>query len=226
MKTTVTLIIAGCLLLALPGRGFTGTLPLPEAAKSIRSHISSQCDGCLERGFSPTGSGNIGFGKNFFPNFFQGTPARGMLVGYIMPGKDYIKVIRENELQQAKKILHNAFSRTGLFVVEKEGFRVHSVLQPREVDVTITDKLHRCLNGTNRQLCCCCTTDCADECCEKRLGSTSVTIRWDDPMQTSQTIEYTWYPHAGASKIRTITADGRRTQIRWCLDSAGPGFLQ
>lgn len=225
LKTVISLITACCSLFVYSHAAFAGTLPLPEAAKTISTQISEQCPGCLDMGFSPAGTENIGFGKKFFPNFIMGTRERGVLVSYIMAADSYISVLRKNDLKHAKNILKRDFSDIKLFIVEKKGYGVFAALQPQSVEVNVTDQLHACLLGSDKPLCCCCT-DCKEECCEKRLGSTHVTVRWNDPMHAGQTIVYTWYPHAGDSKIHTLTADGRRTELRWCLDSSGPGFLK
>jgi hypothetical protein len=202
-----------------------GTLPLPEEAKGVMQQIAAQCDQCLQNGFAPTGTAKIGFGKKFFANFFQGEPSHGILISYTMPADAYLAVLRQNTRQQAMALLQKAFSETKLFVVEKQGYRVHGALSPKSVEVILPEPLHKCLNSTAKPLCCCCT-DCASECCEKKLGSTSVAIRWDDPFLSGRTIIYTWYPHAGASMVRILSVDGKRAETRWCLDSAGPGRLQ
>ncbi len=204
---------------------FAGALPIPETAKTILTQIADQCAACPDDGLSPAGNADIGFGEKFFVNFFAGDPVRGILVSYIMAGEDYVSVLRKNDLKRAKEILRKAFRNTKLFVIERKQYLVHSVLQPKSVEVNVTDQLHNCLHGSTWPLCCCCT-DCSEECCEKRLGSTAVTICWDDPLQESRTITYTWYPHPGSSKIYTVTAEGNRTEMRWCFDSAGPGFLK
>lgn len=215
----------GSVLLAAANTADAGTLPLPEEAKGVMKQISAQCDQCLYNGFSPTGTANIGFGKKFFANFFQGRPSRGILISYAMPAKAYLAVLRHNSRQQAMSLLRKSFSKVKLFVVEKQGYRVHAALTPKSIAVTLPDQLHRCLHATTKPLCCCCA-DCASECCEKKLGSTSVAVSWDDPFQSGRTVIYTWYPHAGASTVRILTADGKRAETRWCLDSAGPGRLQ
>ncbi len=203
-----------------------GTLPLPEEAKGVMDQIAAQCEKCLQNGFSPVGTATIGFGKKFFANFFQGDPSHGILISHAMPTEAFLSVLRHNTRPQAMALLQKSFSEIKLFVVEKQSYRVHAALRPKSVAVNLPEPLHRCLNNTAKPLCCCCT-DCASECCEKKLGSTSVAVSWDNPFQPGRAILYTWYPHAGASTVRIFSADEKRAdETRWCLDSAGPGHLQ
>lgn len=206
--------------------GLAGTLPLPEAAAPhLSDQIHTQCPECLDRGFFPSGTADIGFGKRFFPNLFVGNPGRGMLISYIMSGESYVAHLRQDDLETARAALRKAFSAARLFLIERPHYRVHMADPPKSVAVILTPALHACLHGSGRPLCCCCT-DCQTECCEKRLGSTAVTVRWTHPLKSDQTITYTYYPHPGTSKVYTVTADGTRKDLRWVLDSAGPGFLK
>ncbi len=204
---------------------YSGSLKLPESAKTIITNISGQCEDCLKNGFSPIGTEDIGFGKRFFPNFFSGTPEIGILVTHIMTGEKYKMLIRENEYEKAKDILFQKFNGIKLFVVEKSGYKVHISKKPEEVSVALKEKLHECLYKTKKPLCCCCTTNCKDECCEKGLGSTHILIRWKNPLDSEQVIEYRYSPHSGDSLIYNVDNSGKRINLRWCLDSTEPGFL-
>lgn len=203
-----------------------GVLLLPDPAKSITYQISVQCDNCLEKGFFPSGTDGIGFGKAFFPNFFLGSPEVGMLVSHDIAENHYERVLRDSDYTNAKMTLLRRFQRTKLIVIERKGYRVHISHKPKEVTVVLRKELHQCLYRTSNLLCCCCTANCETECCEKKLGSTYVLIRWEDPLNAEQSIEYGYYPHAGYSRIVTIEESGKRRDLRWCLDSAGPGFLK
>jgi hypothetical protein len=214
------------LLVLLCDYSYSGLLQLPNSAKLIINNISDQCEKCLENGFSPTGTAEIGFGKDFFPNFFLGNPETGILLSHIITGKQYEKVLRENTYEKVKDILCKEFKRTKLFVIEKKGFKVHISKSPTEVKVILTKDLHQCLYNSSKPLCCCCTTNCESECCEKKLGSTYILVRWEDPLNSEQLIEYTYHPYLGASKIYSIDELGKRKNLRWCLDSLEPGFLQ
>ena len=205
---------------------YSGSLKLPESAKSIITNISEQCEDCLKNGFSPTGTMDIGFGKRFFPNFFSGTPEIGILVSHIMTGERYKTLIRKNGYEKAKDILVQKFNETKLFVVEKSGYKVHFLKKPEEVNINLKEGLHQCLYNTEKPLCCCCTTSCRDECCEKKLGSTNILIRWKDPLNENQIIEYIYSPHSGDSKIYNVDNSGKKINLRWCLDSTKPGFLK
>jgi len=218
-------IITAFVLLLLRQAALAGTLPLPDDAQNISREIADRCPACLDQGFSPTGTADIGFGRKFFPNFFLGDPARGLLISYVGGGETYVSLLRENGLSSAKAALAKAFRKARLFVIEKNGYDVHGPLPPDSVEVTVTEALHRCLHQTTRPLCCCCT-DCVAECCEKKLGSTAVTLRWTDPLHEGGSIIYTYYPHPGASRVVTFDGAGKQTQLRWCLDAGGAGFLR
>jgi len=218
-------IIVAFILLLFRQAALAGTLPLPDDAQNISREIADRCPACLDQGFSPTGTADIGFGRKFFRNFFLGDPARGILISYVMSGERYVALLRENGLSSAKAALAEAFRKARLLVIEKNGYDVHGPLPPDSVEVTVTEALHRCLHQTTRPLCCCCT-DCVAECCEKKLGSTAVTLRWTDPLHEGGSIIYTYYPHPGASRVVTLDGAGKQTQLRWCLDAGGAGFLR
>ena len=214
------------LVVLLCGASSRHSLPLPESARTVLEKISDQCPECLEQGFSPTGTDKIGFGKRFFPHFFLGNPGVGILVTHIMTGEAYKRLLHERNLEEARRMLREAFEKTRLVVIEKNGHRVHVSGSPEDVTVVLTKKLHQCLYGSAKKLCCCCTASCEAECCEKGLGSTYTRMRWKDPLASGQFIEYTFYPHLGESRVFHIDASGKRKDLRWCLDSQQPGFLK
>ncbi len=226
MNHIKTMAFTYVLLFLFCSPSYSGSLKLPKSAKSIITNISEQCEDCLENGFSPTGTMDIGFGKRFFPNFFSGTPEIGFLVSHIMTGEKYKTLIRENEYEKAKDILVQEFNGIKLFVIEKSGFKVHILKKSEEVSIVLKEGLHQCLHNTEKPLCCCCTTRCQDECCEKKLGSTHILVRWKDPLNENQTIEYRYSPHSGDSIIYNVNISGKRINLKWCLDSTGPGVLK
>lgn len=209
-----------------PNISYSNSLPLPESAKSITKEISDQCEECLAKGFSPTGTDKIGFGKNFFQNFFLGSPEVGILVSHIVTGKEYEKTLREHEYEKAKRILLQQFANARVFVIERKSFKVNISGKPEELRVVLTKELHQCLHRSTNPLCCCCTADCKSECCEKGLGSTYVLMKWKNPLNPEQSIEYTYYPHLGDSRVYNVDKLGNRKALRWCLDSQGAGFLK
>ena len=226
MESKMTCFILCSVLFWFCNVSHAGILPLPDYAKSIIVQIEAQCDGCLEKGFSPSGNDKIGFGKNFFPNFFLGTPKAGILVSHVMTGKQYEALLRQGDLEEVKEALLQKFVGIKLVVIEWKDCNVHVSGKPKEVRVVLTKELHKCMYHSTNPLCCCCTTNCETECCEKKLGSTYVLIRWKDPLNADQSIEYAYYPHSGASRIVTVNESGKRENFRWCLDSAGRGFLK
>ncbi len=223
-KNKYILFIALPLLLCAGTR--SNTLPLPDSAKSIIPKIAEQCEACLKQGLSPTGTGEIGFGKRFFSNFFLGNPEVGILMSYVMDGKEYKTIIRENPLEAAKDSLRAAFEKTKLILIEKDGMRVQVLDKPVQVRVVLTPKLHQCLYRSAKPLCCCCTQSCEKECCEKELGSTCVLVQWQDPLDPAKRLEYAYYPYPGYSRVYDLDTKGKKTDLRWCLDSQGPGFLR
>ncbi len=196
MNHTKTMLFTFTLLFLFCTPSYSGVLKLPKSAKAIINNISEQCEDCLENGFSPAGSVDIGFGKKFLPNFFSGSPGIGILVSHIMTGKTYKTLLRENKYEKAKESLAREFNEIKLFVIEKSGYKVHMSKKPDAVNVVLNKKLHQCLYDTEKPLCCCCTTSCQDECCEKKLGSTHILIRWKDPLNENLIIEYKYSPHS------------------------------
>ncbi len=209
------------------GRGpaRAGSLPLPVEAKAVKQQIADRCPECLERGLVPCGRQDIGFGNRFFKHLFAGRPARGMLVGHTIAPERYVDLLRKHPRAQAVAKLRAAFAATPLFVIEKTGYRVHTVPKPASVEVVLTERLHACLHGSVQPLCCCCA-GCEDECCEKKLGSTHVELTWKDPQHPERSLVYDWYPHPGMSRLHAQAADGRRRGTRWCPAAAGGGRLE
>jgi len=150
----------------------------------------------------------------------------GILVSHIMTGDEYKVLLRENNYEKARNILVQKFSEIKLFVVEKTGYNVHISRKPDAVNLTLKEELHQCLYNTKKPLCCCCTNNCQDECCEKKLGSTFILIRWKNPLNAEQIIEYKYFPHSGDSIIYHVDHSGKCINLRWCLDSTEPGFLK
>jgi len=219
------LFLMACVILWNPAC-YAKTLTLPESAKTIIQQIKTQCQSCLEKGFSPTGTGNIGFGKKFFPNFFTGTPQTGLLVSHIIKGVNFIDIIRNNQFKTAHNKLMEAFKNTRILIVEKKNLKVHLSETPLEVQLILKESLHQCLYQTEKPLCCCCTENCDMECCEKKLGSTFVYAKFSHPLFPQQYIEYRYYPLLGSSTLKEVDPSGKEKSLRWCIDSQGPGFLK
>jgi len=205
-----------------PGR----SLPFPDSAKDIiATTVERECPGCSEDGFFPTGTEKIGFGRNFYPHFFTGDPAAGILINQVPLKRMYKDLLREPDYSKLKEKLKGLFAETRLVIIEKESQAVHVTGPPASATVTLTQKLHQCLASTNRKLCCC-TASSENECCEKKLGSTFVAVQWPDPLNPAYTWEYRYFPHPGDSKLSRLDTTGKKTELRWCLDSDGPGFLR
>ncbi len=204
-----------------PGR----SLPLPDSAKGIIAAVGDQCPDCLAAGFVPTGTDKIGFGKNFYPNFFLGNPPVGILIHQVPTKAAYNDLLRNPDYIVLKETLAGLFSKTRLVLIEKECGVVHVTGSPDSITVTLTQKLHQCLASSGKPLCCCCTAGCETECCEKSLGSTYATVQWKDPLKPGHMIEYRYFLHPGDSKLLRLDETGRKTELRWCLDFDGTGSL-
>ena len=220
----MSLLLFGSVLLG-GGAAFGKRLPLPGDARKIKDGIAQYCRDCLKEGFIPTGTHKIGFGKHFSPNFFTGHPKRGILISSVIKGAEFQKHLRTLPYDTLTDILIDRFRRLKLFVIEYDTLNVHFLRAPENVRVVVSKELHECLFRTKRPLCCCCTQGCETECCEKKLGSACVVTRWTDPLNPKRTLEYQYFPHAGASRLFEIDHAGKRKHVRWCLDASGPGYL-
>jgi hypothetical protein len=220
----MSLLLFGSVLLS-SGAAFGNRLPLPGDARKIKDGIAQYCRDCLKKGLIPTGTNRIGFGKHFFSNFFTGYPKRGILISGVIIGAEFQKHLRTRPYNMLTDMLIARFSRLKLFIIEQDTLKVHYVKAPENVRVVVSKELHECLFRTNRPLCCCCTQGCETECCEKKLGSAYVSTRWTDPLNPEWTLEYQYFPHAGASRLYEVDHAGKRKHVRWCLDASGPGYL-
>ncbi len=202
------------------------SLTLPKSANRIITAIKEQCPDCLTEGFVPAGTNKIGFGQHFYPHFFMGDPKVGILINRIPTKAAYKDFLRQPDYGNLKETLAGLFSKARLVVITKEAYAAYITSPPEAITVTLTAALHKCLSSSDRPLCCCCTNSCENECCEKRLGSTFVVMRWPDPLKLGHMIEYHYFPHLGDSKLMRFDETGRKTEHRWCLDSDGPGLLR
>jgi hypothetical protein len=176
--------------------GHATDLWLSSSARDLPARIAAQCPTCATAGYMPCGSPDVGWGRRFAATALLGEPKRGYLPTFTMTGEELRKLARNTDYDALITTLHDRFATTRLVVIE-DGFKDARVLPPPEtVDVTFPKPLHDCVHQTTRPWGCC-VSDCKDECCEKGLGSPSVTLRWTDDdevveLHYSHTIGVSW----------------------------------
>jgi hypothetical protein len=206
------------------GDGGAGSLPLPPEAAVVRERLAAACPECLDAGFVVCGGEQIAFGGGFHREWLRGDPPRGYLVTWVIGPPALLHLMRTTARERVVESLTKRFAEARLIVVGEE-HDVRIADRPA-VEVVVPEKLHACTFGTTKPVCCCCASRCREECCEKGLGSAVVTLLWDDPDRPGRKVEYRFQPWSGTSSLAPgIVPGGRRPDLRFCLDRAGPGWL-
>ena len=150
-------------------------LPIEYYEKLSKSHES-----ILKSNFLICGNAQIGPGNTFTSNFFQGYPARGFLITPPLINDDIGKIIR-NEKDNAKltKIVTDKFSQMDLISIY-ENFEHISIIESPKLEISIPELLHECLVDQRKKWGCGIAKNRNDECCEKKLGSSSIKATWKD----------------------------------------------
>ena len=200
-------------------------MSVPRDARAIVERVGELCPECLDAGFVPCGSADIGFGPHFFPYFFRGEPATGYLVTRAVTAEEFREALRRTRHDALELELRRRFAAVRLIAIAKRDYAVELAGPPFSLEVTTPRKLHECAFGTDKPLCCCCAGCAEAECCEKRLGSPAIELRWRDPLRSDRTLVYRPAPLGGTSLLHSTRPDGRRHNVRFCLDDAGPGRL-
>ena len=92
-----------------------------------------------------------------------------------MTGDEFRTLARTTDYATLLTTLHDRFANTRLVVLE-DGFKAPaSSRHRRRSTVTFPKPLHACVHDTTRPWGCC-VSDCEEECCEKGLGSPTVTL--------------------------------------------------
>jgi hypothetical protein len=144
----------------------------------------------------PCGTPQVAWGKRFAATALLGTPQRAYLPTFIMTGEQFRKLARTTAYDALVTTLHDRFATSRLIVIE-DGFKDARVLpSPENVEVVFPKPLHECVHDTTRPWGCC-VSDCNEECCEKGLGSPTVTLKWSDDdevveLHYGQTIGTSW----------------------------------
>jgi len=218
--------LAAMLVLGLPAVAAGGEwLPVPRDARAVIERVGELCRECIDAGFAPCGSAEIGFGSRFFPHFFRGEPATGYLVTHAITGQEFREALRRTRHDALELELRRRFAAVRLIAVTQRDYAVQLAGPPLSVRVTVPRKLHARASGTSKPLCCCCAGCAEAECCEKGLGSPVVELLWRDPLRPNRTLVYRPAPLGGTSLLYSTRPDGRRDDVRFCLDDAGPGRL-
>jgi hypothetical protein len=213
---SVTTVLAPVLLL-LAGR----PLWLPPEAAILPERVHRACPECDDVGFAPCGDEGIGFGRRFLGHFFAGQPAAGYLVTHVVAPDTFLEGMRATPYDGLVASHVRAFAGARLIGVRREGYEVR-VEAPQSVEVDIARGLHACVQESAKPVCCCCAGCAEKECCEKSLGSASVTVRFRDPLRPGRSLEYRFAPLGGGrSLLYERTASGKRIEVRFCQDWPG-----
>ena len=204
-------------LLLLGGR----PLWVPREASILPERVQTACPDCDDVSFVPCGDAEIGYGKRFFGHFFAGQPAAGYLVTHVVAPDSFLEEMRATPHDEFVAARGRDFAGMRLIGVRQEGYEARSAA-PLSVEVEVPRGLHACVSGSSKPVCCCCAGCAEGECCEKRLGSATVTVRFQDPLRSGRSLEYSYAPLGGGrSLLYERTASGKRIDVRFCLDLPG-----
>jgi len=182
--------------MTIPAMAHAADLRLPPSASTLPARIAAQCATCATAGYLPCGSPDVAWGRRFSATALLGKPKRGYLATFTMTGDDFRKLARAMDYDALLTTLHDRFAATHLVVLD-DGFKNARVLPPPEkIEVIFPKPLHDCVHATTRPWGCC-ISNCKKECCEKDLGSPSVTLKWRDDdevveLHYSHTVGVSW----------------------------------
>jgi len=190
-------------------------LTLPSGAAEARRSIAAACPACERDGYLACGSAEVAWGRGFAAHALLGRPPRAYLVASAPTGEEFRRLARSTIFAELPVVLHHRFAAARL-VVWDDGFTAARVLpSPSTVAVGFSEALHACLYGTEKPWGCCVAGHCEDECCEKDLGSPTVTLEWKDG---DETITFHYGHTVGVSWLSRTTDEGR---VRYaCLTDA------
>lgn len=179
-------------------------LPLPPAAADALRTIAAACPACERDGYLACGSPEVAWGRGFASHALLGRPRRAYLVASAPTGEEFRALARATLFAELPAVLHHRFAAARL-VVWEDGFTDARVLSsPTKVAVGFSEALHACVYRTETPWGCCVAGHCADECCEKDLGSPTVALAWKDGDETvtlhySHTIGVSWLARTTAA---------------------------
>jgi hypothetical protein len=146
-------------------------------------------------------------------------PARGYLPAFRLTGAEFEKMARDMPRDALLAALEATFADAPLVIIE-EGFAAARVIKlPRAVAATFPEPLHQCLQDQGKPWGCCVAADCQQECCEKSLGSPTLTVTWQDDAN-NETLTFSFGHSPGSSALTRQGSAGQT--LYWCLtDEAG-----
>jgi hypothetical protein len=196
-----------------------GGLPLPAEAAPLEATIRADCPDCLDKGVTACGTADVQYGRRFAHQFFAGAPTRGYLPAFRLSGAEFEKMARTMPHNTFLAEVQATFADAPLVIIE-EGFAAARVIKlPRAVAATFPEPLHQCLQDQGKPWGCCVAADCQQECCEKSLGSPTLTVTWQDDAN-SETLTFSFGHSPGSSTLIRQGSAGRT--LYWCLtDEAG-----
>jgi hypothetical protein len=198
------------------GEVFAGNLAF---TPSELSRIKALCPDCNGRHVMVCGKPEIGPGKRFRPNFFQGNPSRGFLITPPILVGEFRDLLRnEPDYERLVRTVKERFSKMEIIAIDRS-FGAVGVIRSPDVSVAIPKKLHDCLSTKGNKWGCGVAPPGETECCEKSLGSPVVRVRWTDHKQ-NEIIELTYASDIGSVKLIRITQTGSKI-LYYCLNTEG-----
>jgi hypothetical protein len=216
------LLLLACLVAFAPKAG-AGNLPFPKDGAAAKDAIAENCPTCLAAGVTLCGTVDVAFGKRFSRHFFAGTPKRGYLPGFRLSGEEFRALARSMSYDAVMQSLRQSFASLPLVVIDNRFAAARVIPAPASVDVTFPEGLHQCVRDAAKPWGCCIAADCAQECCEKSLGSPQIAVRWDDP-ESGDKVTFHFSHTLGASTLTRETKAGK-TYLYWCI-AEEPGVVQ
>jgi hypothetical protein len=192
------------------------TIHLPQSSPAVRAEIARACPECTHTGVTACGSADVQYGRRFAPTALQGAPRRGYLVSFVMTGEQFRALARVSSYTALVDTLRERFSNARLVVLEHGTPGVRVLPAPASVEVTMPPALHACVKDATKPWGCC-VSDCRHECCEKGLGSPSVSLTWNDS-EARETVRFTFHHQPGYSRLERRR--GQRTTLYYCLADA------
>lgn len=200
----------------LPASGQGLAVP-PERRQAVIQALDDACPECRRTGFVACGAA-AGPGRTGPGPMLQGTPRRGYLVGFVMTGDEFRKVVRGTTMTPLVAGLERRFQRARLVVLEDGFARTRVLDQNPRVSVEMPAELHSCVaNNPDKPWGCSGAGrgDGGSECCEKTLGSPSVALTWIDP--AGEEIRFEFRHRAGEARLLRQSG-GRRTTYSCATD--------
>lgn len=204
--------LAAAIIVLGASSAFAATLRLPPQLRRAPEAIARACPECLAQGFMTCGTADVAYGKRFARTALQGRPPRGYLTSFVMSGDEFRALTRATAYDALVAALRARFARARLVILDAPGARVLST--PAEVRVDVPAALHACVHGSKKPWGCCVAADCRDECCEKGLGSPTVSLTWDDS-ETRESIVLRFHHSTGFTQLRRSGARGQ--SLYYCL---------